>query len=667
MTQIARPTSLTTDEWTGAYTALADASDATYIQSPVLPVESQTFLCPLSEVNPPGATTGHQLRVRSNVYPSLATSQDLVLEVENADDASVVATRTITTVPDEVGEELWTLTEAEVGNIHSYSGLRVRGRGRTTTSGTLTLASTFDCISVTATFDNDTHGSETATIQYKASASGTWLDAYAPMIDRRATIEGSANPYIHQFRGSIVGLSAGTSYDVRVTLSTGGTLYGAVTTISATVPGLTGTDRYATNDATLATALGDAQPGDTIHLAAGTYSPFTVSVSGTAANWIALIGDDRDTTYVDGGTTDITVNGNYVQLKNLRLKKPTTSGTTQGICLNVGSGRHHVWIDNLHFEDLPLPGGGASYGNTTINLAGSNYHVYVLNSLFKAPSLASKPDQDSGVGGFGVQTGALASSGTVIIKGNTFDGKFQDPIGSTESYGYNQWNNSDIANNTISGYSDDGIQAEGDAVNVRIFGNTVTCDHGYSAIAQQSSYVGPSYIFRNLLISTKVGATGIFKVGGAAFSYYFHNTFDAIAGTGTIVWSGGGNGQVSRNNIVKTNTSSIIDFMYAGDATKGTPITDLDYDLWYQTSQNAAYRWNGTTTYDTYASFQAGTGMETHRVVGDPMFLNAAREIDATSPAYNVGVTLANFNTATSAWPAFGAGPDLGYYEVGSP
>ena len=530
-----------------------------------------------------------------------------------------------------------------------------------TTVGTLQLASTFDCIGVTASFTGDANANNSATVEYKTSASETWLAAYTPMVDRRTTISGDANPYVNQFRGSVVGLAAGTTYDVRVTYSDGDgvsgglTLSSSVTTIASTVPGLTGTDRYATNDSTLATALGAATAGDTIHLAAGTYSPFTLSVSGTAENWIALIGDNRDTTIISGGITDLTVSANYVQIKNLRFQKPSTSGTTQGIVVAISASAHHVWLDNLHFEDLPLPGGGASYGNATVNLGSGVHHVYVLNSLFHAPSLASKPDKDYDVGGFGVQMSTLAADGTIVVKGNTFDGKFQDAIGGTpESFGYSQWNNSDVANNTISGYSDDGIQTEGDTVNVRIWGNTVTASVGWSCLAQQTAFAGPVYVFRNVLIGTGSDQS-IFKSNGASYVFAFHNTADASSTTDNVI-SGTTVNWVARNNIWLGSNYSIL--YGPGSLATGS----FDYDLYYpNTNVCSAYP-------SSLADWKAAvSGQEVNAPAPAlPGFLNAAKQIDAASPAYNVGVTLANFNTATSAWPSIGAGPDLGYFEVGS-
>lgn len=136
MSQSARPTSLTSATWTGAYTDLADESDATYVQSPDGPVASQTFLCALSSIIDPGVDTGHQIRVRAVLEPSTGSPLDLVLAVENADDSSVVAIRTYV-APGAYVDGVVTLTTAEAARIHSYAGLQVRGYGQEAGSGSI--------------------------------------------------------------------------------------------------------------------------------------------------------------------------------------------------------------------------------------------------------------------------------------------------------------------------------------------------------------------------------------------------------------------------------------------------------------------------------------------------------------------------------------------------
>src|SRR5439155_20009562 len=91
-----------------------------------------------------------------------------------------------------------------------------------TTPGIVKLMSTFECISVRASFSGDTDGDASATIKFRKTGTTSWKDAYPPVVDRRTTVnvqgtsrDNSAN--VNQARGSIVGLSPNTSYDVLVT------------------------------------------------------------------------------------------------------------------------------------------------------------------------------------------------------------------------------------------------------------------------------------------------------------------------------------------------------------------------------------------------------------------------------------------------------------------
>src|SRR5688500_10118237 len=72
------------------------------------------------------------------------------------------------------------------------------------TAGQLTLNSTFDSISARAPYTGDANANASAQLRFRPAGSTTWLDAYAPPADRRATVAGQANPYRNQFRGSIV-------------------------------------------------------------------------------------------------------------------------------------------------------------------------------------------------------------------------------------------------------------------------------------------------------------------------------------------------------------------------------------------------------------------------------------------------------------------------------
>src|SRR5438876_657280 len=68
------------------------------------------------------------------------------------------------------------------------------------------------------------------------------------------------------------------------------------------------------------TAISAATAGTTIRVRPGTYPAFSISKSGNASGYIAIVGDARDQVFINGSTANnINVSGSFVQLKNLRL------------------------------------------------------------------------------------------------------------------------------------------------------------------------------------------------------------------------------------------------------------------------------------------------------------------------------------------------------------
>lgn len=120
-----RPIDITTTTWTGAATDVADSSDTTYIESPATPLPAQTFTCTLQAVTTPSASDTHQVRVRAVTVGT--DPLDFVLALENTDDNSVVASRTMLNVPATVADQVFVLDAWEIALIHSYAGLRIRG------------------------------------------------------------------------------------------------------------------------------------------------------------------------------------------------------------------------------------------------------------------------------------------------------------------------------------------------------------------------------------------------------------------------------------------------------------------------------------------------------------------------------------------------------------
>ena len=528
-----------------------------------------------------------------------------------------------------------------------------------TTPGALLLSATFEAASVKAPFSGDTTANNSAVIRFRQTGSATWMNAYTPYIDRRATIGGATNPYANQARGSIVGLAANTSYDVQVTWTDpdGVTSQPAIASISTLTytPPTGGSIITVTNNATLASALSTVNPGQTIHMNPGTYSPFTIGRSGNAGAWIRIEGDSGGGTVVTGTgvNQNVSISADFVIVQRLTLSASDQNGIV------LSGNRTHVLIQDNTLQNISAqcasnPSG--HYGDTGI-LVPVGDNIFILRNAVNSTALSSSsctlnPIWDSP--GAGIEWFTVT---TLVVKDNTVTGGFRDAIVLDDDL---TSENVDLSGNSVSGYKDDGMESKGGNVNVRIWNNRITADQADSCIAGNTNSAtdpyGPLYVFRNTcrVTTTNSQGTTVFKLVCPTPTYVFHNSMDASPAG--VRWDGFvvGNAIIALNNILKTAGSAI-------DYGAGT----FDYNV-YAGNQSMTYRWNGTTDYATLADFRTGTGQETHGISQDPRFTDTALHINATSPAFESGVVIANFNDVNSAWPYAGSAPDIGAYEVPS-
>jgi hypothetical protein len=205
---------------------------------------------------------------------------------------------------------------------------------------------------------------------------------------------------------------------------------------------------------------------------------------------------------------------------------------------------------------------------------------------------------------------------------------------------------------------------------VRIWGNYI--DQTAIGIASTVVHHGPLYIFRNVYNRSRHYSekpldsddrntflkSGTVTDYGNGRRYVYHNTTLQATQAGTTNPLGAGTGlkgntgqaltnTVSRNNIFhiwKSGWASIID--------NGGTGNNLDYDL----------RNGGLSTY---------AGAEPSGIVGFPVYApghgwqseaGGNYQLDPTSPGYDKGIRLPNFNDGFS-----GAGPDMGAHEGGMP
>jgi hypothetical protein len=230
----------------------------------------------------------------------------------------------------------------------------------------------------------------------------------------------------------------------------------------------------------------------------------------------------------------------------------------------------------------------------------------------------------------------------------------------------------DIYGNKISHVWDDAIEAEGGMRNVRIWGNYL--DQTATGIATTVVHHGPAYIFRNVYNRSRMKSqkaldsddrSNFAKSGtqsgfGDGRRYIFHNTLLQAVQSGATYPLGVGGGIIaagtsspvtntmSRNNILhvwKSHWDSI-------RVQTGATGNDFDYDL----------RNGGVNAY---------AGAEANGIVGTPIYKSGHGwqswdggnyQLDASSPGYDRGMRLPNFNDGFT-----GAAPDVGAHESDTP
>jgi hypothetical protein len=568
-----------------------------------------------------------------------------------------------------------------------------------TTIGTLTLTPTFDNIGVKLTYTGDANSNNSATLQFRVQGSGTWLDAHTASIsttahwpDRRSTVTGASNAANqNQFRASIVGLGSGAIYDIQLTLSDAdgvtGTnpVTGTVTMLStSTLAPQSGSTKYLDTNAagggdgssgtpynTWANAQTGTACGDTLIIksTSGSSAGVTFSKSCANSNWYQIqCADQSVIAFAEGaGTTpNLTISGDSVKVENCRF------GTSSDGNLTLTSTPTDVWLDNLYLVDSGTDTVAAEcsntprYGEAAIQIDSGALRITITGGSMLSPTLKATAEcataWNSSFFGIGFPS-AGAAANRIIIRGVTIDGGWRDCIGGAPEDGTSHFDDSDIANNTITGCKDDHMQLEASDINLRVWGNVMTATTGWSCIAMQSGFFGPMYVYRNYcLYSSSHGGAG-YKIGGTEGPYFFHNTFK-ITSSGTDCWGdslGSANHSIyltARNNICQSATGN----MLAGIYSTGTT---FDYDVLYAIGNDVVYHWNGVTIYNTVALFCSGASQECNGKGTNPN-LDGSLHIGSGSNAYNAGVSLANFNDASSAWPAANGAPDIGVYEVSS-
>jgi len=515
-------------------------------------------------------------------------------------------------------------------------------------------------------------------VQYKKTSDTIWKDALPMWYDSRNS----------ECRGSVVQLTSGTSYDFRMGVTAGS--WPAAITVSTW-----------TDTPTIASTTTITDRTTTLNITSG----------GSAGTGYALYQGPATINVNNAAQYDINVSASYVIIRGLTLKGATIHA------INLQDGVHDVIIEGNDisgwgrpasdpvYNDPYVPTASVGYGRSVGYTVGwemdsgvymrctsttASNKIVVQRNLFHDPRYGSNSWTDGHPNGPQAVT-LYTCGGNNVYRYNkiipttsssasaAYGHWYNDPLGGAYNNATAGWPNfdSDVYGNWIEGAMDDCIEADGGNKNVRIYGNY--CNNSGTGVSVSGTNVGPVYIFRNVYNRNfyqealapdsserqEYAKAGIYGSAGNGRRYIFHNTTLQATATdyayptnpahtyplGTAqgiarVSSGLIENTVSRNNIWHGYRGTSNSVFYGTDAAT----CDFDYDL--------------------YSGNQTVTGQETHGVAGTPIYAasngwvseaGGQYQLATTSPGYNVGVVIPNFNDGY-----LGTAPDMGAAETGS-
>lgn len=511
--------------------------------------------------------------------------------------------------------------------------------------GTASAVSTFSSIGVYWSGSGGS-ASTVCTIQYRpAGSSEAYKFGFPLVFDSRAVGGRPSNEY----RGSLVNLAPGTSYEILLTAASA----------TATITTSTWSENFPVASTTTLS------------------SSTTISTSGTPTGYRLYTGS------ISGGQNNLYINATYIIIRGMTL----TAAAEDAIVL--GPNAHDVLIENNDISGWGYVGMGSN-NQAAVRTRGFSYNALNITKIIVQRNKIHDSRDNSNSwddGGHPLGPNGINfehAGGNHVFRYNeiytTVAGKkFMDGIGGADNFTYDGFPNSntDIYANLIKNVYDDAVEAEGGNCNVRIWGNF--SDDTFTGIATAATSVGPIYIFRNISnvsVRSPYGASasaidnedrGPFNKCGSQDAAYrggttflFHNTILQPVQSGYAYPRGMGGGPVdngggvtkiySRNNIwqtYRTNHPCIGEWQ-----TPSGNGNSYDYDLYNNSlqlvsaSEAGSHMINGSPTY-------AATVPLTGPSAAGYFLASGSKGVDA-------GQVLANFNDGYT-----GSAPDIGAYESG--
>ena len=504
----------------------------------------------------------------------------------------------------------------------------------------ITTVSTFQNISIYWKPEEGASDRE-ALVRYRVSGKKNWKQAQSLWFDEReADSIGNNAARSREYRGSIVMLQAGTTYEIEIFLK-------GANTIARTV----------------ASTWNENFPiSETVVLPSHSNKTLVISKGGSEKGYILYMARSGDSATIDVNNEedyDIDIQAPYVIVRGLKLKGARMHG------IRIAPNTTDVVIERNDISGwgrIAADGWGvdrdAAVSSDNVEQTGLRRIIIQYNKMHHPRSNANNWKQfrkayNSNHPGGPQSVSFNATLGQLVIRGNKVYSDsahyFNDCIGGGENFSFTSGfpgPDSDINDNEFSNGWDDAIESEGMNQNVRVYNNYI--DLSYVAHGVSATSIGPLYVFRNITNRLQLSpndnynsgywfkSQGRFAFGGRV--YVYHNTMLTVQNEGGISDVGAVLANtVSRNNILRSAKRAVID-------RSGDVHTSCDYDLI-----------DGDI-------ISVNKNNERHAIFGQPQFDSTApptrRGLIVHSPGKDAAVRIPNFNDAY-----LGKGADMGAIE----
>jgi hypothetical protein len=405
-------------------------------------------------------------------------------------------------------------------------------------------------------------------------------------------------------------------------------------------------------------AVDNASPGDTIFVRGGTYNErVTISVSGTAGEYITLRGYSGETPILDGtglgnGTMIYGENISYFKIIGFEIRNHTGAG----IAFQKDGTHIEIRDNRIHSQSFSSGDGHAILISAVDPSAWktANYTNHTITDVIVDGNTIG-PNVFTGEGS--IYNEALTIAFNVKrfqITNNTIDDVSHigtSLIGKTNPFGFGglpafpQYGR--IAGNTYKNISFTGgspqpnsaIHVDG-AKDIVIEENLVhdSRNYGIDLIAEDTTFVNERIITRrNSLLRMQ---TGLYSMGYNNLSNHIrhaHNSVFLNSGTHYGIALDTGNDVILKNNIVQVATFP----SRALNHVNGTSYSpSLDSNLYAVSSAIFSYKGK---EYLSFPEYKSSTQQDTRSLTGDPMYMNPANndlKLQTGSPANDAGTCL---------------------------